>query len=181
MTLNPSIITAVEKLGRRVTSGDVATQAGIDVNIAQRELLALASEAGGHLQVAESGDIAFAFPQNFRGILRNKYWRLKLQDWWEKIWKVLFYLIRMSFGIILIASIILIIVAIIAILIAINSSQDNDSSGGNDSGVGFFPISWFISDWWWFFSWDNNNYQRYETPKNNSDKKQMNFLECILG
>ncbi|MGL4500548.1 MAG: hypothetical protein ACRCU2_15885, partial [Planktothrix sp.] len=62
MVLNPSIINAVEKLGHRVTSGDVATQAGIDLNIAQRELLVLASETGGHLQVAESGEIAFSFP-----------------------------------------------------------------------------------------------------------------------
>ncbi|CAD5922153.1 putative protein At5g03900, chloroplastic [Planktothrix tepida] len=181
MVLNPSIINAVEKLGHRVTSGDVATQAGIDVNIAQRELLALASEAGGHLQVAESGDIAFEFPQNFRAILRNKYWQLKLKDWWEKSWKILFYLIRMSFGIILIASIILIIFAIIAITIAISFSQDNDSSGGNDSSIGFFPISWFISDWWWFFSWDTNNYQRYDSPQKKNDKKRMNFLESIFS
>lgn len=179
MTLNPSIINAVEKLGYRVTSGDVATQAGIEVNIAQRELLALASEAGGHLQVAESGEIAFAFPPNFQAILRNKYWQLKLKDWWEKIWKVLFYLIRISFGIILIASILIILFAIIALLVVINSSQDNESSGGNDSG-GFIPIGWFIPDWWWFVSWDNNNYQRYENY-NTDDKKQMNFLEAVFS
>ncbi len=179
MTLNPSIINAVEKLGYRVTSGDVATQAGIEVNIAQRELLALASEAGGHLQVAESGEIAFAFPPNFQAILRNKYWQFKLKDWWEKIWKVLFYLIRISFGIILIASILIILFAIIALLVVINSSQDNESSGGNDSG-GFIPIGWFIPDWWWFVSWDNNNYQRYENY-NTDDKKQMNFLEAVFS
>ncbi|VXD15597.1 conserved membrane hypothetical protein [Planktothrix serta PCC 8927] len=180
MTLNPSIINAVEKLGRRVTSGDVATQAGIDVNIAQRELLALASEAGGHLQVAQSGDIAFEFPSNFRAILRNKYWRLKLQDGWEKIWKVLFYLIRISFGIILIVSILLIIVAIIAILIAINSSQDNDSSGGNRNSGGWFWIAWLMPDFRWFSTVDNNNYQR-QNAKSSDKKKQMNFLESVFS
>lgn len=137
MVLNPSIINAVEKLGYRVTSGDVATQAGIDINIAQRELLVLASEAGGHLQVADSGEIAFAFPRNFQAILRNKYWQLKLKDWWNKIWKVLFYLIRISFGIILIASILLIVAAIITILVVINNSQNNNNSGEVAVGVGF--------------------------------------------
>ena len=52
MTPNPTIMTAVEQLGYRVTSGDVAVQAGMDVNVAQQQLLALASDAGGHLQVA---------------------------------------------------------------------------------------------------------------------------------
>jgi hypothetical protein len=62
---------AIERLGYRVTVGDVAAQAGLDLNSAQQGLLALASDAGGHLQVAESGDIVFAFPQDFRSIIRS--------------------------------------------------------------------------------------------------------------
>ncbi len=181
MAPNPSIINAVENLGYRVSSGDVAAKAGIDVNVAQRELLALASEAGGHLQVAESGDIAFEFPRNFKGILRNKYWRLKLQDWWQKVWRVLFYLIRISFGIVLILSIVLIVVAISAILIVISSNSDNDSSGGSDGGGGggFIPIAWLWPDWWWFVSWDDNYYQRQDLAS--SPKNRMNFLESIFS
>jgi hypothetical protein len=178
MVLNPSIINAVEKLGHRVTSGDVATQAGIDINIAQRELLVLASEAGGHLQVAESGEIAFAFPANFRAILRNKYWQLKLKDGWNKIWKVLFYLIRISFGIILIASILLITVAIITILVVINTSQNNNSSGGNRSGSWFW-IGWLMPDFRWFHPDDHNNYQHQKAKR--SKKKKTNFLESVFS
>ncbi|MCZ0904263.1 hypothetical protein ON021_30630, partial [Microcoleus sp. HI-ES] len=111
MAPNPTIMQAVEQLGYRVTVGDVAAKAGLDVNFAQRELLTLASEAGGNLQVAESGDIAYLFPKNFRDILRNKFLRLQLQEWWQKIWRILFYLIRISFGIVLVASILLIFVA----------------------------------------------------------------------
>jgi hypothetical protein len=54
MTPNPSIMQAVEKLGYRVTVGDVSTQAGLNISEASLGLLALASDAGGHLQVAES-------------------------------------------------------------------------------------------------------------------------------
>ncbi|SKB12517.1 conserved membrane hypothetical protein [Planktothrix sp. PCC 11201] len=179
MVLNPSIINAVEKLGYRVTSGDVATQAGIDINIAQRELLVLASEAGGHLQVADSGNIAFEFPRNFQAILRNKYWQLKLKDWWNKIWKVLFYLIRISFGIILIASILLIVAAIITILVVINSNQNNNSSSNNRSGGSWFWIAWLMPDFRWFYSVDNNNYQRQKAKS--SEKQQMNFFESIFS
>ncbi|HAN74229.1 MAG TPA: hypothetical protein DCQ63_08055 [Planktothrix sp. UBA8402] len=179
MVLNPSIINAVEKLGYRVTSGDVATQAGIDLNIAQRELLVLASEAGGHLQVAESGDIAFEFPRNFQAILRNKYWQLKLQAWWEKIWKVLFYLIRISFGIILIASILLIVAAIITILVVINSNQNNNNSGGSRGGSWLW-ITWLMPDFRWFSTVNNNNYQR-QNAKSSDQKKEMNFLESVFS
>ncbi len=177
---------AVEQLGYRATTGDVAAQAGIDINIAQRELLVLASEAGGHLQVAESGEIAFQFPQDFRTILRQKFWRLKLQEWWEKVWRVLFYLIRISFGIMLIASIVLIFVSIAVILIAMNSSRDGDDSGGsNDFGGGgmiFVPRFWFGPNWYWFFYWDYDDYshprrQRVSSYKNN----QYNFLESVFS
>ena len=125
MAPNPTIMQAVEQLGYRVTVGDVAAKAGLDVNFAQRELLTLASEAGGNLQVAESGDIAYLFPKNFRDILRNKFLRLQLQEWWQKIWRILFYLIRISFGIVLVASILLIFVAITLLL---SSSDSNNTS-----------------------------------------------------
>ncbi|MHC5599344.1 MAG: hypothetical protein ACYTXC_25965, partial [Nostoc sp.] len=110
MAPSPTIMQAVEQLGYRVTVGDVATQAGLNVAEANQSLLALASDAGGHLQVADSGDIVYLFPQNFRAILRNKYFRLRLQEWWKKVWNVLFYLIRISFGIFLTVSIVLITV-----------------------------------------------------------------------
>ncbi len=98
MAPNPTIMQAVEKLGYRVTIGDVATQAGLNVAEAGQGLLTLASDAGGHLQVAETGDIVYQFPRNFREILRNKYLQLRLQEWWKKVWGILFYLIRISGG-----------------------------------------------------------------------------------
>ncbi len=79
MTLQPEIMKSVEQLGYRVTVGDVAAQAGLNINLAQQGLLALASDVSGHLQVADSGEIIYLFPENFRTILRNKYWKLQLK------------------------------------------------------------------------------------------------------
>ena len=141
MAANPAIMQAVEQLGYRVTVGDVATQAGLNVNLAQQGLLALASETGGHLQVAESGEIAYLFPKNFRAILQNKYWRLRLQKWWQKAWKLLFYLIRISFGIALLAAIAVIAIAIIVILTATN--RDGEGRGDRDSGGGMLYMPYF--------------------------------------
>lgn len=184
MAPDPTIMKAVEQLGYRVTVGDVAAQAGLNINLAQQGLLALASNAGGHLQVAESGEIAYLFPKNFRTVLRNKFWRLQLQEWWEKVWRVLFYLIRISFGIVLLLSIALIFVAIAIVVLSINASNDNDSSGGGRShsggggGISFFPYFWG-PDIFWFF--DPGYDRRYRRQRASSQKSEMNFLEGIFS
>ncbi len=185
MAPDRTIMKAVEQLGYRVTVGDVATQAGLNINLAQQGLLALASDAGGHLQVAESGEIAYLFPKNFRSILRNKFLRLQLQEWWEKVWRVLFYLIRISFGIVLLLSIVLIFVAIALIVIGINSGSDNNSGGGGRShsgegGGGFsMPVFWIGPDIFWFF--DPGYDQRYRRKRASSERSEMNFLEAIFS
>ncbi len=188
MAPNPTIIKAVEQLGYRVTVGDVAAKAGLNINLAERGLLALASDAGGHLQVAESGEIAYLFPKNFRSILRNKFLRLRLQDWWGKVWRILFYLIRISFGILLLLSIVLIFLTISIIVISLSASSDNDS-GSSDSGYSnrgggiiFMPHFWIGPDIFWFFDPGYNRpYRRQRTSPESSERSQMNFLEGIFS
>ena len=181
MTPNPKIVNSVEKLDYRVTVGDVAAQAGLELNFAQQGLLALASEAGGHLQVADSGDVVYLFPKNFRSILRNKYWQLRWQQTWSKIWKVLFYIIRISFGIILIASIVLMLVAIVAIMVAMNSSNDDREGGGSRGygGGGFFfvPRFWIGDIFWWF----DPGYNHRRRQRRRQTNYQMNFLEAVFS
>ena len=186
MTPNPQIVKSIEKLDYRVTVGDVAAQAGLELNLAQQGLLALASDAGGHLQVAESGDVVYLFPKNFRAILRNKYWQLRWQQWWSKVWQVLFYIIRISFGIILIASIALMLVAIVLIYIAMNSSDDREGGGGNrgygrgGGGYIFMPRFWIGPDIFWFFD-PYYNRRRRQRVREVGEQNQMNFLEAIFS
>ena len=182
MTPNPQIVESIKKLDYRVTVGEVAANAGLEINTAQQGLLALAADAGGHLQVAESGDVVYLFPKNFPSILRNKYWRLRWQEWWAKVWKVLFYLIRVSFGIVLIASIILMIAAIAVIVIAISAGgRDEDDRGGYGGGGGmiFLPRFWIGPDFFWWFYPDYNDRRRQRRQK--SSDNQMNFLEAVYS
>lgn len=185
MAFNPTIAKSVERLNYRVTPGDVAAQAGLDINTAQQGLLTLASDAGGHMQVAESGDVVYLFPRNFRAVARNKYWQLRLQESWQKIWRVLFYLIRVSFGVILIVSISIMVVAIAAILIAMNSSRDsNNNSGYSNRSYGgggfiFYPRFWLGPDIFWFFSPNYGSYQRQRRQP--AAQNQMNFFEAIFS
>lgn len=189
MALDAAVMTAVEQLGYRVTVGDVAARAGMNVRQAERELLALASDVGGTLQVAETGDIAYVLPQDFRGILRAKYLRLRLQETWQNLWNVLFYIIRASFGIFLVVSIVLIFLAIAAILIALTTQggRGNDRGGGGRSGGGF--NFFFLPDFGYFFGGSRRSYgsqgqqNRGKRGNRNQEKSEneLNFLEGIYS
>ncbi len=146
MELNKEVMQAVESLDYRVTVGDVATKAGLNVDVAQQGLLALASETQGHMQVSESGEIAYEFPKNFRNVLRNKYWQLRAQEILSKVWSALFYVIRISFGIMLMLSIAIISIAIIALVIAASSQGGGGNNRDDRNGGGgfiFFPTNFF--------------------------------------
>ncbi len=178
MAPNPAIMEAVEQLGYRVTVGDVATQAGFNVNLAQQGLLALATDVGGHLQVAETGEIVYLFPKNLRAVLRNKFLRLRLQEWWKKVWRVLFYLIRISFGVLLLASIALIIVTIFVLLTAANQSSDDDNRSSSYGGNSFFmPYFWIGPNWFGVFSPDYD--RRYQERRR--EESELNFFEAIFS
>lgn len=178
MAPNPAIMQAVEQLGYRVTVGDVATQAGFNVNLAEQGLLALATDVGGHMQVADTGEIVYLFPKNLRAILRNKFLRLRLQEWWKKVWRVLFYLIRISFGALLLASIALIFVTIfIVITAASQSSNDNNRDRNYDGGGFFMPYFWIGPNWYGVFSPDYD--RRYQERR--QETSELNFFEAIFS
>lgn len=183
MVPNRDIMRAVEQLNYRVTAGDVAAQAGMDLQLAEQGLLTLASEVGGHMQVSETGELAYVFPQGMQGILQGKYFRLRLQQWWSKIWRVLFYLIRVSFGVVLIASLVLIVLTlvIIAIALATASSQnrEEDRGGGGFSPI-FLPRLWIGPDWFYLFS-PGYGRRSYERRQYLGRDGQMSFLESIFS
>ncbi|WP_008318152.1 hypothetical protein [Leptolyngbya sp. PCC 6406] len=185
MTPNPAVMEAVESLDYRVTVGDLAASAGLDLNTAQRGLITLAADTQAHLQVSEAGEIAYEFPKNFRAVLRNKYWRVRLQETWDRIWGVLFYLIRISFGILLLLSILIIVAAIVVIIVALNSSQKDDNRSSSRSGGGgmmFIPRFW-VGDLFWFFHYSPNR-QRQQPQRQtgrSGDDDDMNFLEAVFS
>ncbi|MGB2923978.1 MAG: hypothetical protein WBB82_01640 [Limnothrix sp.] len=183
MSFSPQLMRAVESLQYRATVGEVASQGGLDLAIAQNELSSLAAEAGGHLQVAETGDIIYELPKNFRTILRNKSAKLRFQAWLSKVWNFVFYLIRISFGVALILSIVLMTVAILALVLAMNSQDDNNNSRGRSS----FNMPWLI---WWgpdlFHVFRPGYYRRggrspQMTVQRTGNDSEMNFLESVFS
>ncbi|WP_073070171.1 hypothetical protein [Phormidesmis priestleyi] len=179
LTPDPAIVKAVERLDYRVTVGDVAAQAGLDVNLAERGLLVLASAAGGQLQVAESGEVVYLFSQDFQTVLRNKFFQLQVKEWLDRIWQSVFYLIRISFGIVLMVLIALAIVAIIILVLAVNSSRDDNNDNGGGIGM---PNMGFPDLFWIFYP---NYYDRYDRPsprrRNQGTTGDINFLEAVFS
>ncbi|MEO0539551.1 MAG: hypothetical protein AAFZ80_01665 [Cyanobacteria bacterium P01_A01_bin.105] len=178
---SPEIMTAVEALDYRVTVADVAAKSGLALPLAQQGILALAADTQAHLQVAESGDVAYEFPRNFRAVLRNKYWQLRWQETWAKIWQVLFYLIRLSFGVVLLASIAIIFIAIFVLMMAASSQQgDRDDRGGYGRGPNFWiSPSWFY--WLDFGSTRRRRQQRSQQWSQGGSKSELNFFEAIFS
>ncbi|MGQ9867075.1 MAG: hypothetical protein ACUVSQ_12500 [Pseudanabaenaceae cyanobacterium] len=183
----PQVLNAIESLNYRVTVGDVAAQSGLALAVAQQELLNLAIATGGDLQVAESGDIAYVFSPNFRQVLQQKVW----QEWWGErlkvLWKWLFWLIRISFGILLIVAIAIVVLGILAAWIALQSSRSSDSNSRSEeqssrSGGGgpiFVRQYIFLGDPWG--PWYPDYYQRRRSPQNTAEKSEMGFLEGVFS
>ncbi|XP_028773079.1 uncharacterized protein At5g03900, chloroplastic [Neltuma alba] len=166
---------AVDSCGGRMTIGDVASKAGLKLNEAQKALQALAADTNGFLEVSEEGDILYVFPKDYRSKLAAKSFRIKAEPFLEKAKATGEYLIRVSFGTALIASIVIVYTTIIA-LISSRSDEDNRGRRGGrtyDSGVTFYfnPVDLF-----WY--WDPYYYRRRRIQ---TDDEKMNFIESVFS
>ncbi|KAK6147202.1 hypothetical protein DH2020_018114 [Rehmannia glutinosa] len=177
---------AIDSSGRRVTIGDVASKAGLKLNEAQRALQALAADTNGFLEVSDEGDVLYVFPKDYRSKLAAKSFGMKIEPLLEKGKMAAEYLVRVSFGTALIASIVLVYTTIIAIA---SSSRDSDDRGrrGRSYSPGF---SFYLSptdlfwknavelgrgkDWYW----DPNYYRRRRVREGDGG---MNFIESVFS
>ena len=125
-----AVVKVVESMSdggsKGVIAADVAAAAGISLSQARKELTNLASISRGDIAVsAESAELIYSFPNDLSGVLASNSNEYKLRKIWsEQVWPKLFYGIRVSFGIALIASIFAIFSTIA--LISAGSSSDDD-------------------------------------------------------
>jgi hypothetical protein len=193
MIANPQLMTAVEQLGYRVTCGDVATHAGIHLEQARSGLLDLTNQTGGHLQVTTTGELIYAVPKDFRQVLLRKSVELRFQEWLKTIWTGLFYLTKISFGILLIASISVVYLAILGLtLTALFAGDGNDCGSGDcgDCGGGNGSCVLDICSWGGSSSSSSTPvilntgeyYQGQGTPiREKTTRKSLNFLEAVFS
>ncbi|WP_309741323.1 hypothetical protein [Chamaesiphon sp. OTE_20_metabat_361] len=182
MNANPQLMTAVEQLGYRVTCADVVTHTGIHLEAARSGLLALANQTGGHLQVTDTGEIVYVLAPDFRQVLLRKYVKLRFQAGLARVWSIGFYLIKISFGVLLITSISVVYLTILAITLAALFSSDGGDCDGGSCVLGIF-------DWGGSNSHSSSS-SAPMTTKNTSDlapirsktqRKPINFLEAVFS
>ncbi|KAL3839266.1 hypothetical protein ACJIZ3_023857 [Penstemon smallii] len=167
---------AIDSSGRRVTIGDVASKAGLKLNEAQRALQALAADTNGFLEVSDEGDVLYVFPKDYRSKLAGKSFWIRLEPLLEKGKMAAEYVVRVSFGTALIASVVIVYTTIIAI---VSSSREEDNRGrrGRSYGSGF---NFFFSPTDLFWYWDPNYYRRRRVREGDGGKG-MNFIESIFS
>ncbi|OIT03846.1 PREDICTED: uncharacterized protein At5g03900, chloroplastic [Nicotiana attenuata] len=165
---------AVDALGKRVTVGDVASKAGLQLSQAQKALQALATDTNGFLEVSDEGDVLYVFPKDYRSNLTTKSFRMKVEPFLEKAKLAGEYLVRVSFGTALIASIVIVYTTIIAILSS-RSEEDNRGRRGRSYDSGF---TFYLSPTDLFWYWDPYYYRRRRVRKESGG---MNFIESVFS
>ncbi|KAJ4971545.1 hypothetical protein NE237_004644 [Protea cynaroides] len=166
---------AVDSCGGRVTIGDVASKAGLQLNEAQKALQALAADTSGFLEVSDEGDVLYVFPKDYRSKLSSKSFRMKVEPFIGKAKSAVEYLIRVSFGTALIASIVIVYTTIIALLSS-RSEEDNRGRRGGRSYDSGFSVFFRPSDLFWY--WDPYYYRRRQIR---TEGGGMNFIESVFS
>ena len=76
--------------------------------------------------MSDAGDVLWVLPPNFKAIIRGRSWLLRLDPVLAGVRNAADYVVRVSFGTTLVASIVLVTATIVAILTA-SQSSDRDN------------------------------------------------------
>jgi hypothetical protein len=187
-----SVVTAVSELSNgqsKVVASDIATRAGVSLSQARQDLTTLASLTRGDIGVSADGDLVYQFPPNLPNVLATASAKYKALQTFEKVWPTVFWGIRVSFGVALLASVVLIFSTIFFIQSSSNSSDDRDerrrdSRGGFGGGMGGMGF-WGPSPFDFFYYRPYGYYGYYGTPAQGGggykDPEEMGFFESIFS
>jgi len=121
------VIKSIADLGNRVTAADVASKTGLSLSQTSSLLNTIASEAGGHLEVSQAGDIAYRFKNNFQSAYLATGIRAFFTMIWARIGAFFFYLLKISFGLFLCLSIVIVVTSfIIFAMLSAQFGSDRD-------------------------------------------------------
>lgn len=163
MTTNrPRIIEAIRSLGLRVTAADVAAVTGMPLNAVIRELNKVAADTQAVLEVSNVGTIAYVFGSDPGAAYQAQGLRKAMLQLLAVARNVVFFVVRCSFGLLLIGSILtLLVVFVIAIAFAMFAADASDGDLGDvdidgaDLNFNFFDVLNLTM----FFTWWRNDLQ----------------------
>jgi hypothetical protein len=181
----PVIDAVIKGKTDKVIASDVATRAGVSLSQARKDLTALASLSRGDISVSQDGELLYEFPSNLRGVLSQNSAKFKAIQTFEKAWPAVFWGIRVSFGVALLASVLVIFSTIFFIQ---NSSSSDDDRRRDDRGrgggmTGSFggPMFWGPSPFDFFFYRPYGSYGYYGQGSQEKNPDDMGFLDSIFS
>lgn len=185
---------SIETLGLLVTPADLATHTGAPVNQVRRRLNEVAARTGAVLEVASDGRVTYKFLPSFKNAYKLTGISAALQRTMLFLGQAGFFILRVSFGVMLMLSIAIIVLLFVAIIIAAifgdsgggNLDFGSGGGGGSSSGGGnwFDPGSLGDGFRWDYTSSHSRKISKYGVPKRTLRLKEQvkkgNFcLECF--
>lgn len=121
--------------GGLLTAGEAAALTGCPLAAVESALLRLAVAGGADLRVGADGTVAYRFGSHLRRRLLARSWRLRVEATAHWLWRRIFGLIRLSFGLVLVAlvsviSLLVLVIAVVQIL------------GSDDGPEAVFQLLW---------------------------------------
>lgn len=170
----------------KIVASDVATRAGVSLSRARKDLTALASLSRGDIAVSSDGELVYEFPSNLPGVLSSNSAKYKALQQFEKVWPSIFWGIRVSFGVALLASVVLIFSTLLFINSSSSSNDDrrrNDRGGGFGGGGGGMGMFWGPSPFDFFYYRPYGSYGYYGDVQagERRDPSKMGFLESVFS
>ncbi|MDZ4836608.1 MAG: hypothetical protein SGJ27_22755 [Candidatus Melainabacteria bacterium] len=144
-------ITAIKKLNLRVTPTELAAESGLSINRASFWLNKIAGDTRGRLEVAADGTIFYTFAPDFTNAYLQRGIKKTGLIVGFAIFQVTYWLLRVSFGFVLVLSLAVIVIIIVALIVVAIAAIFGDSGGdgGFEFGDGFFDLD---------FLWDALNF-----------------------
>jgi len=179
----PVVDAVIESRSESIVASDVATRAGVSISQARKDLTTLASLSRGDISVSSDGELIYEFPKDLNGILSSNSAKYKAGQTFEKAWPSIFWGLRVSFGVALVASVALVFSAIV--VLQSSSSEDNrrrDDRGGGMSmgyGGGFWGPSPF--DFFYYRPYGYYGYYGQSMDGVVRDPEEMGFLESTFS
>lgn len=182
----PVIDAVIEAKSDYVVASDIATRAGVSLSQARKDLTTLASLSRGDISVSEDGELIYEFPPNLNSVLSSNSAKYEALQKFEKAWPTIFWGVRVTFGVALLASIALVFSTIF--VLQSSSSEDSDNGRENDRGRGGRSMSFGGGGFWGpspfdFFYYRPYGYYGYygQNDFDQRDPEEMGFLESIFS
>jgi hypothetical protein len=163
------------------TTADVAIGTGMPMDAIEPRLLSLAVASGAQLRVADDGNVTYVFPAQLRRLLLARSWRLRLAACLRKVWSLLFWVIRCSFGVVLVVLVVLISLLVLLLGLALFWSEDDAANALLSIVGGAFEliiriVVAVLTDQFW-----NGSPGRFPSADEQSPPQRVAFLESVYS